>query len=84
MKHVTATEARKNWFTLLDEALKGEVIAIRRNGKNLVLKRHTDGDVIPDYSKVLKFDDAENADSWGWEWRGPGKLTPKSKRKTPR
>jgi antitoxin (DNA-binding transcriptional repressor) of toxin-antitoxin stability system len=30
MKQVTASEARKNWFRLLDEALDGEVIAVQR------------------------------------------------------
>jgi prevent-host-death family protein len=38
MKHVTASEARKNWFKLLDEASNGESIAINRNGKNPVLR----------------------------------------------
>jgi len=41
MKHVTASEARKNWFKLLDEASNGESIAINRNGKSLVLRLET-------------------------------------------
>jgi len=41
MKHVTASEARKNWFKLLDEASTGETIAINRNGKHLVLRLQT-------------------------------------------
>ena len=39
MKNVTASEARKNWFRLLDEALDGEVIAVQRKGRRLVLRR---------------------------------------------
>ena len=39
MKNVTASEARKHWFRLLDEALRGEVIAVQRKGHRLVLRR---------------------------------------------
>ena len=38
MKHVTASEARKSWFKLLDEAARGEIIAIQRNDKKLILR----------------------------------------------
>jgi hypothetical protein len=74
MKQVTATEARKNWFTLLDEAAKGEVIAIQRNDKKLILRLDKTKRTIPDYRKSINFADADEADTWGWEWKGPGKL----------
>src|SRR5437867_2972828 len=38
MKHVTASEARKSWFKLLDEAARGEIIASQRNDKKLILR----------------------------------------------
>jgi hypothetical protein len=74
MKQVSATEARKNWFTLLDEAARGEVIAIRRNDKNLILKLEKSKRATPDYKKSIDFPDADNAETWGWEWKGAGKL----------
>ena len=83
MKQVTATEARKNWFTLLDEAAKGEVIAIRRNDKKLILKLEKTKRATPDYTRSIDFPDADEADTWGWEWKGPGKLVP-TKRRRPR
>ena len=82
MKYVTATEARKNWFKLLDEAANGESISISRNGKTLVLR--LDGrkrkEKIPDYSKVIQVPDVENADKWGWEWTERRGLVPITKR----
>ena len=83
MKYVTASEARKNWFKLLDEAAKGEVIAIQRNDKKLILKAQKARPRVPSYKGLIggKVDDA---DTWGWEWKGPGtfvsKTLPKSGR----
>lgn len=77
MKYVTASEARKNWFALLDEALKGEVIAIERKERRLILMLHEKKAVIPDYSGLIDFPDADEADTWGWEWKGPGKFVQK-------
>ena len=82
MKHVTASEARKNWFKLLDEASNGESIAIMRNGKNLVLrlegrKRRVK---IPDYSKLIQVADPDSADKWGWKWTQRQGLVPITKR----
>lgn len=78
MKRVTASEARKNGFKLLDEASSGESIAIHRNGKNLVLKLETRNRLkkIPDYSKVIQIPDADNADKWGWKWTERRRLIP--------
>ena len=82
MKQVTATEARKNWFTLLDEAARGEVIAIRRNDKNLILKLEKSKRVTPDYAQSIDFPDADDAETWGWDWKGPGKLAPAKRQGT--
>jgi hypothetical protein len=84
MKHVTASEARRNWFALLDEAAKGEVIAIQRNDKKLVLKLQTKKSAAPSYKGLIDFPDADIADTWGWEWKGPGKLVPKRRRTSKR
>ena len=35
MKRVTASDARKNWFRLLDEAAAGEVVVIERAGTRI-------------------------------------------------
>lgn len=82
MKHVTASEARKNWFKLLDEASNGESISINRNGKNLILRLETrkKREKIPDYSKIIQTPDADNADKWGWKWTERRGLTPVTKR----
>ncbi len=75
MKRVTATEARKNWFRLLDEVANGEVVVVERKGRRLVLQceeRNRD-DVtagVPDYRRFLQVPDADEADRWGWDWAG--------------
>jgi hypothetical protein len=76
MKRVTASEARKNWFRLLDEVAEGEVLILERKGRRLVLRREElamekIGDV-PDYGQLLRVPNAESADSWSWEWTDPG------------
>src|SRR5215470_2728021 len=83
MKYVTASEARKNWFRLLDEAANGEVIAIQRDDKKLILKLEKNKRATPDYKRLIDFKDADKADSWGWEWKGAG-LTPIVKRRSKR
>jgi len=84
MKHVTASEARKNWFALLDEAAKGEVIAIQRHDKKLILKLEKKKSAEPNYKSLIDFPDADDADVWAWEWKGPGKLLPKVRPKSRR
>ena len=79
MKYVSASEARQNWFKLLDEAANGEVIAIQRNDKKLILKLQTKKQTVPSYKGLIDFPDADEADTWGWEWKGPGKMVPKNR-----
>jgi antitoxin (DNA-binding transcriptional repressor) of toxin-antitoxin stability system len=75
MKRVTASEARRNWFRLLDEVIAGEVVAITRKGKRIVIRREDakrrSVQKLPDYSLILKVMDVDRADSWSWEWPGP-------------
>lgn len=76
MKNVTASEARKHWFRFLDEALRGEVIVVQRKGRRLVLRREDlndtgDGAEARQYKRLLRVPDADEADRWSWEWRGP-------------
>jgi hypothetical protein len=78
MKNVKASEARKRWFQLLDDALRGEVIAIERNGQRIMLRREEptqskSAKVSEQYKKVLKVRRVDEADQWSWEWRGPGR-----------
>ncbi|MGQ0815771.1 MAG: hypothetical protein ACT4O1_15150 [Gemmatimonadota bacterium] len=75
MKRITASEARRQWFRLLDEVIEGEVVAIIRKGKRIIIRREnaTRGvrEPLPDYGSILKVRDAEQADTWGWDWHGP-------------
>ncbi|MGH7571898.1 MAG: type II toxin-antitoxin system Phd/YefM family antitoxin [Gemmatimonadota bacterium] len=76
MKRVTASQARKNWFRLLDEVVAGEVIVIERNGSRVVLRLAEDeapaGSFRPDYGDIIFASDADKADRWGWEWDETG------------
>jgi hypothetical protein len=75
VKSVTATEARKDWFRLLDDVAAGEVVVIERGGRLLELRRREAAPELreaPDYSDVLRVPDADAADAWGWQWEGPG------------
>lgn len=75
MKRVTASEARKNWFRLLDDVLNGDVVVILRKGGRLVLRREDPVPgaerSLPDYGAVIRVPDAGRADGWTWEWAGP-------------
>ncbi len=72
MKRVTASEARKNWFRILDEVAGGEVVVIERNGKAIQLTREPRADrvrEVPDYTRLLRAPGgAEHAERWGWDW----------------
>jgi antitoxin (DNA-binding transcriptional repressor) of toxin-antitoxin stability system len=75
MKRVTASEARRLWFRLLDEVLDGEVVVITRRGGRIVIRRddptHATRKKHPDYSRILRIREPDSADTWRWEWRGP-------------
>ena len=79
MKHVTASEARKNWFSLLDEVANGQIVAIERNGKKLVLRTEK-AKKGRSYRKVISGQDIDNADKWGWDWDKAGRLIPITKK----
>ncbi len=70
MRSMTPTEARKNWFRLLDEVAEGEVVEIRRGEKRIILRCEEAGSEkqAPDYSHLIQGNDVDQADSWGWEW----------------
>ena len=69
MKEYSATRARANWFSLLDEVIAGEVVVIERHGRRVVLRREElTPTSLPDYSGVLKTDDVDRADDWTWNW----------------
>ncbi|HEX2166724.1 MAG TPA: type II toxin-antitoxin system prevent-host-death family antitoxin [Longimicrobiales bacterium] len=75
MKRVTASEARRLWFRILDEVLEGEVVVITRRGGRIVIRRDDStsakGRTHPDYSGILHIREPDSADSWRWEWSGP-------------
>jgi antitoxin (DNA-binding transcriptional repressor) of toxin-antitoxin stability system len=76
VKRVTATEARQNWFGLLDAIAGGEVVVIERHGRRIVLRREEQAEhgaaEVPDYSRILRVRDLDRADQWGWEWTADG------------
>jgi len=71
MKRVTASEARKNWFRILDEVAQGAVVCIDRGGRRIVLRREPDAPGAsppPEYADLLRVPRVEEADRWGWYW----------------
>ena len=82
MKKVTASEARRQWFRLLDEAVQGEVIVVERNGHRLVIRRDDAGKAreaprASRYARLLRVPRADEADRWSWEWKPGGGLAPR-------
>jgi thiamine kinase-like enzyme len=82
VKNVKASEARKHWFRLLDEALRGEVIAVERKGQRVVLRREEpsvsrSAKATQEYKKLLKVPRADEADRWSWDWRPERRLVPR-------
>lgn len=80
MKRVTASDARRNWFRLLDEAAAGEVVVVERSGTRILIQRAPEPATVedlPDYTDLLRAPSAAQADRWGWEWDpGRGDLVP--------
>jgi len=72
MKRVTASEARKNWFRLLDEVAQGAVVCIERGGRRIVLRREEpdagEAAIFPDYEALIRVPEVEEANRWGWSW----------------
>jgi hypothetical protein len=80
MKRVTASEARRNWFRILDEVAAGAEVVIERGGRRIVLRREegVEGD-IPDYASLIQAPEAREAHEWRWRWPGEeGELRPES------
>ena len=79
MKQVTASEARKNWFRLLDEVVDGEVVSIPRTGKSVLIKLDEKkdiklGQIAMDYRDVVQASNVNDADRWRWQWDEEGAL----------
>ncbi len=75
MKRVTASEARRNWFRLLDEIAAGEVVVVERGGRRILLRREEQSDrdrkaSAPNYCGLIEVPDADAADTWRWDWTG--------------
>ena len=71
MKRVTASEARRNWFRLLDEVVQGAEVCIERGGRRIILKLEPEvdeGATLPDYASLLRVPRLEEAHRWGWWW----------------
>jgi antitoxin (DNA-binding transcriptional repressor) of toxin-antitoxin stability system len=74
MKRITASEARRNWFRLLDEVAAGSTVVIERAGRRILLRAEEDAATTtpsPDYRALIgtpESVDAGRADRWGWAW----------------
>lgn len=74
MKRVTASEARRNWFRILDEVAAGAVVVIERGGRRIVIQREEEArpvKEIPDYGPLISAPEADRAEEWSWDWKGP-------------
>ncbi|MBI2336040.1 MAG: type II toxin-antitoxin system Phd/YefM family antitoxin [Deltaproteobacteria bacterium] len=69
MKQFSATEARKNFFKLLDSAVEGETVTIKRKGivLKLVPSRPQKTKKVSGYSPYIH-SDVSKADQWVWHW----------------
>jgi hypothetical protein len=81
MKRITASDARRNWFRILDEVADGAVVAIERKGRRILIQRSPDGShdaPVPDYTDLVSAPSGiEHAERWGWHWEGEeGELAP--------
>lgn len=70
MKQVGATEARKDFFKLLDKVVEGETVVIKRKGVNLRLVREPQ---VKKKSKKIQYHRyiqgaVDQADQWNWVW----------------
>jgi antitoxin (DNA-binding transcriptional repressor) of toxin-antitoxin stability system len=79
MKQVIASEARKHWSRLLDDALRGEVIAVERKGQRVVIRKEEPAQfkgvaVSTRYKKLLTVSNTDEADRWSWKWRPEHRL----------
>ncbi|HXV59588.1 MAG TPA: type II toxin-antitoxin system prevent-host-death family antitoxin [Vicinamibacteria bacterium] len=77
MKRVTASEARRNWFQLLDEVAQGERVVIERRGRRIVVfcedkEQMGPSPRTPNYRELLQVPEADNADRWSWSWSENG------------
>jgi len=69
VKYYSATEARANWFRILDEVAEGESVVVERKGKRILLCCEGESTQrVPDYQGILVVEDEEQADQWGWDW----------------
>ncbi|OGP08468.1 MAG: hypothetical protein A2048_09135 [Deltaproteobacteria bacterium GWA2_45_12] len=82
MKRFSATEARVNFFKILDLSVQGETVIIERNGIPIHLVPHPKKKRAKktDYSSLIhsKVDDAE---TWSWEWEPNKELTLRKNKK---
>lgn len=71
MIRVTATEARKRIFDLLDRAARGEAVLIERSGTLLRLSRgptsKKSSKKAPDYRSHIQ-GSVSDAHEWSWDW----------------
>ena len=80
MISMTASEARRRWFELLDRVAAGEAMVIEHNGYRIILRRDDGparGASTPDHSALLvPLGDAERAAEWSWRWSADAGLLP--------
>jgi len=76
MKHFCATNARYNFFKIIDTAASGEPVIIERNGISLELRKLSPRKKASkkiSYKGLIK-GGLDNADCWSWKFDKSGNL----------
>jgi hypothetical protein len=84
MKRVTPSQARRQWFSLLDEVVAGEVVVLERKGHRIVIRGEpiSHGASPPDYEDLIRVAGNDDAHRWKWSWSPRGKLKLRGRKKT--
>ena len=82
MKQLSATEARRNFFHLLDEAARGHPVFIEKRGVVIRMTRERKSDRKSfsgfDYKPYFKGETLDDADRWSWDWNPEKGMTLKT------
>jgi len=68
MKRVTASDARRNWFRILDEVADGAVVVIERKGRRILIQRSPEGSYdapVPHYTDLVSAPSASRMPNGG-------------------
>jgi len=75
MVHLTASEARRQFFRLLDAAQRGERVEFERDGVRFRLTRVDTHAGAPPPARIVGADPAVLSGEWTWDFSDSGELT---------